>query len=69
MDKEKMRLFLEELNQLQTKHGIYISAFAEEHFEYNYREELEFESASAQLLFTDTEGNEMTEDETLCLEQ
>lgn len=62
MNKEKLKLFLKELAELQEKHGIYVSATYEEHVDYNWDEEPYVSGVSAYLIFSDTDGNEMSMD-------
>lgn len=62
MNKEKLKLFLKELAELQEKHGIYVSATYEEHVDYNWDEEPYTCGVSAHLIYIDIEGNEMSMD-------
>lgn len=62
MDKEQFKQFLKELHQLEDKYGIYISASYEETIDYDYDEESYVSGVAAHLVFSDSEGNELTLD-------
>lgn len=62
MDKEKFERFLEELHQLEDKHGIHIEAGYEEVLDYNWDEEPYVSGVTACLMFTDKDGNEINFD-------
>jgi hypothetical protein len=62
MDKEKLKQFIKELNQLEEKHGIYVIAGYEETIDYNWDEEPYVSGVAAHLIYTDKEGNELTLD-------
>lgn len=63
MNKEKLKEFLKELNQLEKKYGIYISADYREEIDYDWDEEPYVGGIDAYLVFSDKEGNYMTIDD------
>ncbi|AZV43574.1 hypothetical protein BAOM_2965 [Peribacillus asahii] len=63
MNKEKLKEFIRELNRLQEKHGIYISAGYDEMIDYNWDEEPYVSGVQSYLVFSDKEGNEKTLDD------
>lgn len=62
MDKEKLKGFLNGLKELEEKYGFFISAGYEEHFEYTWDEEIYPAGGHPYLIYTDEEGNEVSED-------
>ncbi|MEK4824517.1 hypothetical protein NSS71_08160 [Niallia sp. FSL W8-0951] len=63
MSGEKLRKFLEELADLEEKHGVYIAADYEEFIDYDWEESPYVASVSAHLIYTDKEGNKISENE------
>ncbi|MDE1407084.1 hypothetical protein NSQ93_22145 [Bacillus sp. FSL W8-0445] len=63
MNKEKLKEFLKELNQLEKKYDIYISADYREEIDYDWDEEPYVGGIDAYLVFSDEEGNSMTEND------
>jgi hypothetical protein len=62
LDKEKLKEFLRELAKLENKYGIWVTASYEENIDYDYGENPYVCGVSAYLVFSDSEGNEMTLD-------
>jgi hypothetical protein len=60
MNKEKLKRFLIEFNQLGNKHGISIKAETVETIDYDWNEVPFVSGISSQLVFIDDEDNEMT---------
>lgn len=63
MNKNKFDMFLKELQELENKYGISISAGYEEEIDYTWDEEPYVSRVQAHLIFTDSDGNEITENE------
>lgn len=68
MDKEKLKIFIRELKELEKKHGIHISSSYEEEIDYDYEETSYVSGVNSYLLLVDTDGNETIYDENLLRE-
>lgn len=63
MDKKKARAFLEELQALQEKYDLYLSAGYEEELDYDYGGESYISGGQSYLLLSDKEGFEVSLDD------
>lgn len=60
MTKEQLDKFLTELHELETKHGIYISAHSDDYYNIDLDGELVYGHSELCLLYTDSEGMKVT---------